>query len=420
MSNHALTHCLCCGSPRLQLVLDLGMQPPANSYTASEETLVEPHPLGLNRCEDCWNAQLSFCVDRREIFDRYAYVSGTSRTLTQFFHWFAAALSAALPKGGRVLELAANDGSLIRAMQQTGLSCVGVDPAANIVEAARLNGLPIQCGYWPQAAELVTGPFDAIVCMNVLAHVDDPLAFLAGCTAKLARNGVVVVQPSQARMFENGEFDTIYHEHISFFNTRSMARLAQRAGLRLVGTALVKVHGDSPVYFLQRPDAEFTTEAIQTFRTGSFAIDEALPDLEERIRLFDTATYARFRQQAMDVIEGVQRTVAEHEEHGFDIVFVGAAAKAMTVLNAARIRPDYLLDEAPLKIGLHAPGCGNRVAPLTAASQGKRPALFVLSAWNFRHELTQKLQEQGVPEGSRFYAYLPRPEFIRPRAQALV
>lgn len=412
MSSYTLQHCLCCGSSDLRPVLDLGVQPPANSYGASASDRIESFPLGLNVCGDCWHAQLTYCVDRQQLFDRYAYVSGTSGTLNRFFNWFAKTLSGVLPAGARVLELAANDGSLIREMQAAGLTCVGVDPASNIVAKAQADGLPIVLGYWPQAAAQVDGLFDAMVCMNVVAHVDDPLAFLVGCKQKLAPNGVVMVQPSQARMFANGEFDTIYHEHISFFNTRSMARLAERAGLKLVDAFMVKIHGDSPVYVLQHADATQCPPLKDAFSQGPFAIPEDLYAFEEASALYDAATYTRFEQEARGVIDDVVRTVKQYEGDGYDVVFVGAAAKAMTVINAAGIRPTHFLDENPMKIGLHAPGCGTLIESLDAVSSLTRRTLFVLSAWNFRHELAAKLRARGVPQGSRFYSYFPKPEIV--------
>ncbi len=412
MSNHLLKNCLCCGSDELRLVLDLGVQPPANSYTHTAAEKVAEHPLGLNVCSRCWHAQLSFCVDRQEIFDRYAYVSGTSGTLNKFFKWFAASLAARLPAGARVLELAANDGSLIKEMQAAGIDCVGVDPARNIVEKAQAEGLPIVCGYWPGAADQVEGQFDAIVCMNVVAHVDDPKAFVAACRAKLKPGGVLLIQPSQARMFGNHEFDTCYHEHISFFNTRSMGVLAESVGLKLVDTALVKIHGDSPIYMLCHPDAPASDVLRGAFRDGDFAIAEDLPTYEQQIRLFDWATYDAFRAHAKAVVQNLGDEVKRRREQGFEVVFVGAAAKAMTVVNAGAIQPDRFLDESPLKIGLHAPGIGTRIEGLDACKQLTKPAFFVITAWNFRHELAAKLRAVGVPEGSVFYSYFPKPEVL--------
>jgi hypothetical protein len=249
--------------------------------------------------------------------------------------------------------------------------------------------------------------------MNVLAHVDDPLAFLQACASRLAPGGVVIVQPSQARMFDNGEFDTVYHEHVSFFNTRSIARLAQRAGLRLAGSAIVQVHGDSPVYLLRHAHEAGAADTLaRSLREGEFGLDEDLQAYEQRVGLFGPEVYDRFRERAAAVMGRARAVVDEHRSGGFEIVFVGAAAKALTLINAAGIVPDRLFDESPLKIGTHAPGCACLVEPLQAAGAIGRPALFVLSAWNFRHELTRKLRDIGVPEGSRFHAYLPEPAFL--------
>jgi SAM-dependent methyltransferase len=407
-----LLQCLCCGSSDLREVLDLGQQPPANSYTRTADERVQEYPLGLNVCRHCWHAQLSYCVDRREIFDRYAYVSGTSGTLNRFFKWFAHALAAKLPKGARVLELAANDGSLIREMQAAGLECVGVDPARNIVEQAQAKGLPIHCGYWPDEADQVDGQFDAIVCMNVVAHVDDPRAFVAACKSKLKPGGVLLIQPSQARMFGNHEFDTCYHEHISFFNTCSMGVLAEAAGLKLVDTALVKIHGDSPIYMLCLPESPASADVRSAFAEGEFAIAESLPEYERSIQLYDWSTYHAFRAHAAAIVKDLQETVQRHREQGYEVVFVGAAAKAMTVVNAGHIQPDRFLDESPLKIGLHAPGIGTRIEGLDACKQMSKPGFFVITAWNFRQELAAKLRAVGVPQGSVFYSYFPTPQFV--------
>ena len=408
MTDHAMNRCLCCDGTQLRPVLDLGNQPPANSYTRTAEDQVEAFPLRLNLCTQCWHAQLSYCVDRRHIFDSYAYVSGTSATLNRFFSWFAHSLARVVPAGGRVLEIAANDGSLIREMQAAGLDCTGIDPAANIVGDAQKAGLPITCAYWPEASAQLAGTFDAIVCMNVVAHVDAPVEFLRACERKLSHGGVVLVQPSQARMFENGEFDTIYHEHLSFFNTHSMSWLAARADLKLVDAFMVKVHGDSPVYVLQHANEPSVPPPVRSaFSEGSFAIHEGLADYEERVGLYQWDIYERFAARAVQTLKDVAQAVRSHEARGFEIVFVGAAAKAMTLINAAGIWPTRFLDENPLKIGLHAPGCGTRIEPLEVCRLLHKPALFVLAAWNFRHELAEKLKAHGVPQGSVFYAYFP-------------
>lgn len=413
MGSHELNRCLCCGSTQLREALNLGTQPPANSYVDDGAVELAQYPLGLNICANCWHAQLTYCVDRATIFDHYHYVSGTSNTLLRFFDWFASALRSCAPADARVLELAANDGSLIRALLARKFDAVGVDPARNIVEIARQNGLPIVCGYWPEASDAVQGKFDFIVCMNVVAHVDDPAAFVGKCRDFLKPGGCVLVQPSQARMFGNGEFDTCYHEHISFFNTSSMRVMARSVGLELFGTALVKVHGDSPVFILGLPDAPPPVDAIRkALSQGEFGIAESLEEYERQIALYDWQTYEKFSQRAATVISDFTRVVNEHRAKGYEIVFVGAAAKAMTVINASQVKPDRFLDEAPLKIGKFAPGTGVKVEALETCATLDKPALFVITAWNFRNELAGKLRRLGIPEGSRFYTYFPQSEFF--------
>lgn len=414
MNHYPLLSCLCCNSPRLKLILDLQKQPPANLYLPQPSANLPHFPLRLNRCEDCWHAQLSWNVNRREIFDDYAYVSGTSKTLNQFFAWFANALRHVVgnKENKRVLEIAANDGSLIRELQLQGFSCIGIDPAKNIVEKAQQQGLPLEVGYWPAAETQIHGKFDVIIGMNVLAHVDNPLSFLNACSKKLAPGGFIIIQPSQARMIENGEFDTIYHEHISFFNSRSIGHLAARAGLKLVGTALVRVHGDSPIYILQHINETSQPISYEAFTEGDFGIAEDLLAYELRVKLFEDNTYINFAAAATQVIEKVKAVVSEYRMAGFQIAFVGSAAKAITLLNATQIKPDYLLDESPFKIGLYAPGCNTVVSPLTVTANWDIPTLFILSAWNFRYELANKLTSIGVPNGSKFYAYFPQSHWI--------
>ena len=412
MSHHSLDYCLCCDNPHLTTVLDLGSQPPANHYIRDGDPAPVHYPLVLMLCKECWHSQLSYCVDREAIFGKYAYLSGTSNTLKRYFTWIAKALRQVMPPDARVLELAANDGSLLRELQLEHFSCLGIDPASNVVAVAQQEGLPVRQGYWPESAVDLDEQFEIIICMNVVAHVDEPLAFLRSCTERLSSTGRLLIQPSQARMFENGEFDTVYHEHLSFFNTRSMTKLAQRAGLKLTESFLVAIHGDSPIYVLMRADAPSVAPIATAFSTGEFAIAETLVDYESRIALYESGIYARFAQTARQTIESLQTMVSRHRQDGYAIVVVGAAAKAMTVLNAAQLQPDLVLDESPLKIGLHAPGSGIRIAPLSSAEQLTQPALFILSAWNFRHELTMKLKAMRIPAESKFYAYFPQDHFL--------
>jgi SAM-dependent methyltransferase len=408
MGNRLLDKCLCCGSTDLSLVIDLGEQPPANSYSVSPPAQESRFPLGLNLCLSCWHSQLTFCVDRQLIFDEYSYVSGTSRTLDRFFVWFSNNLSQCYPGGSKVLELAANDGSLVKHLISSGFDVVGIDAAKNIVEQARSRGLPIFQGYWPDANSRLDGKFEVIICMNVVAHVENPVDFVAACASRLKEGGVLIIQPSQARMFGNAEFDTIYHEHISFFNISSMRKLAESAGLTLYGEFLVGVHGDSPVYLLGLPgNPPPISRILSAFSDGEFSIQESLEEYERKISLYDQKTYLTFQMRASAIMEDLLNKVHDFRAKGFLICFIGAAAKGFTVINACKLRPDHFLDEAPMKIGKYAPGVGIVIESLEAVRSFSRPTLFIILAWNFRNELMNKVRNFGAPKGSIFYTYFP-------------
>lgn len=411
MDSYKITKCLCCNSENLDLVLDLAMQPLANTYRRIQDINVEKYPLALNVCLNCWHSQLSYCVDRKLIFDSYTYISGTSKTLNSYFRWFSEELKKIISQDGRVLEIAANDGSLVIEMNALGIDAIGIDPAKNIVNSALERKINIVCGYWPQDSKKIQGKFDVIICMNVLAHVDSPQEFLLGCKNKLNEDGVVLIQPSQARMFGNYEFDTCYHEHISFFNTSSIKALASTVGLKLIKSCLVSIHGDSPIYMLIHEESKREVSS-DVFRSEPFGILESLEDYEAEINLYERLTYDVFSAEAKKILNNLKLDIAQFRSKGFDIVFVGAAAKAMTVINAIGIVPDYFLDEAPLKMGLYPPGIPIKIESFELCKKLDRPALFVITAWNFKQEISEKIRKIGIPKGSMIYSYFPKSELV--------
>ena len=407
MNFYALTHCLCCNSDELILTLDLGHQPLANDFRPPYSLEPETFPLALNTCKKCWHSQLSHCVSRELIFSNYTYASGTSTTLAHYFKWFAENLKKFLPRGARVLDIAANDGSFVAALKEAGFEGIGIDPASNLVASAKSKGISVIEGYWPQDADKLSGRFDAIVCMNVLAHVDNPFEFLNNCTEFLNPGGVILVQPSQARMFGNNEFDTCYHEHLSFFNTHSISVLGEAAGLKLNAAFFTKIHGDSCVYVFSAENKLLNYDINYYFSKGKFGISEDVLDYENSIGLYSRETYTRFSEKSNQRIAALRGSIDEYRRNNYKIIFVGAAAKAMTVINYAKIKPDLFLDEASLKIGRVAPGAGVLIDDLSAIQGLKSPAFVVITAWNFKDELLRKLINLGIPRNSVYYCYFP-------------
>lgn len=404
----AQTTCIVCGEA-VEPILDLGEQPLANALIARKDEAFVRHPLGLARCPNCAHGQLTHFVDPEVLFRDYLYASGTSGTLRAFFEGFARSLKSVAPTDAAVLEIASNDGSLLNALAAEGYKPWGVDPARNLCEVARAAGHEILEGFFPDVRPERLA--DVIIAMNVAAHTPDPLTFMKGVADSLAPTGVAIIQTSQAFMLGNGEFDTIYHEHFSFYTVASMAALAERAGLKLEQTHLVSVHGTSFLFFLRKadyagPEAPFAPDP-------DFAVDwpAARPEFLERD--FGGAAadqrYARFAGDARRLMDEVSARVETLRGEGRRLGVIGVAAKALTFVHAAGLEPDAFFDEAPLKIGRYVPGAKAPIRPLTDLAGIDGPWTLLIGAWNFADELSAKIEalSAGHAPDFRFIVHLP-------------
>jgi SAM-dependent methyltransferase len=398
------SNCVVCGS-KVSTILDLHVQPLANNLLSSQDEPFEAFPLGLAACTGCGHAQLSHFVDPQRLFNDYLYASGTSQTMAAYFKWFASSLASILPSGARVLEIASNDGSLMRRLNDSGLQSVGIDPAANLTAVATSKGLAVLTGYFPDTRP--EGTFDAIVAMNVAAHTPDPLIFMKGIAAALSPSGIALVQTSQAWMISRGEFDTVYHEHYSFFSVNSMKQLADAAGLVLSKVDLVSVHGTSFLFSLHHPGQK----PLALSPSGPFAV--AWPDarpssLASNFDISDAEQdFARFSTRVHGLLRDVSSRVAAYRAAGYGVALVGVAAKALTFVHAAKLDPDVYFDEASMKIGRYVPGARTAIAPLGDLRLLTRPFVLLLGAWNFADELIGKIEALNLPVQHQFLVYLP-------------
>ena len=247
--------CPVCGSTGQQTVLDLGVQPLANDFFSDPNiALSRPRfPLKLVRCKVCNHYHLSHVVDRSYLFEHYLYQSGTSTTLSDYFEWLArkviqeSDLVSTTTKVGTILELACNDGSQLDHFQKLGWRTFGVDPAANLVTIAATKNHTVRKGFWPlDFPELPKGDdLSAITAQNVLAHVPDVVSFLKGCAKVMGPKTKLYIQTSQCNMQQLGQFDTVYHEHISFFTGHSFMKASELAGLYITSFETTPIHGES-------------------------------------------------------------------------------------------------------------------------------------------------------------------------------
>lgn len=406
MSDKITPNCLVCGGDTT-VCLDLGQQPLANALLTSSNEPYDAYPLGLATCPACSHGQLTHFVPPEHLFKNYLYASGTGGALNPFFTWFSAALANALPKRSRVLEIACNDGSLLDRLRDDGFDVCGVDPAANLTSVATSKGHDVRTGFFPDTRP--EGLFDAIVAMNVCAHTPNPRALMQGVKELLAPDGVAIIQTSQAFMLINGEFDTIYHEHYSFFTPASMRRLAERCGLTLEATQIFNVHGRSLVSILRHAN---NPRRAFSFNGGPpFAYPWPDPEPGIMARAIDNATssaaYQAFATTARNVIGSARDRIVAHQSAGHPVALVGVAAKALTFITAAGIKPDVFLDEAALKIDRFVPGANHPIKPMTSAAALPTETLFMIGAWNFAESLAAKIRSNRPESRSRFLVCLP-------------
>jgi SAM-dependent methyltransferase len=372
--------CLACGSIDLIPVLDLNDQPLANSYKKSKDEPEASYPLKINRCEHCYHVQLTHVVNPDLIYKNYLYVSGTTKTYVDYMGWYADFVCEqfnVFPQS--VLDIGCNDGSQLDKFKSRGLKTFGVDPAENLFELSSKNH-DVTCGYFD---EKYLQPVDIITIQNAFAHNPNPLELLKNCKKNLNIDGLIFIQTSQADMILNDEFDTIYHEHISFYNIKSMMFLCNRAGLNLVDVIKTPIHGTSYIFVISAD-------------TSAPANIKNLVEIETNAGLYNKETYTRYSKNCVDMVEKFREVVEEHRTNGYKIVGYGAPAKGNTFLNFAKVPLDMIIDDNPMKQGLYTPGSSIGIvgSEVLKSFEEHDRILFIPLAWNFFKEIRERIIKQ--------------------------
>ena len=393
-----LEACVACGSKSLIEVLDLGNQPLANELKENLTSESHNYPLVLNRCSICYHCQLSISVNPNILFSHYLYESGTTQTLREYFNNFVSKYVSIRGSELKVLDIASNDGTFLSEVKKHGHKVLGIDPAANLLGKALASDINTVCAYWPSEIGNFLQKVDVIVAMYVLAHVPDPLRFLVACKELLSDNGVILVQTSQAKMIEMGQFDTMYHEHISFFNTKSMQSLANRAGLNLASVSYENIHGISYVWEMVNKN-ERISETDPIF------------EHEMKIGLFADPIYEDFKNFSKTLISQVQLVLETERSAGLKIIGYGAAAKGNTFICHAGLHLDFMVDDNLLKQGMFTPQTNFEIRAPSVLQSISEPICFLVPAWNFVSEISSKIRlirDPKMHELDQIVTYFPK------------
>lgn len=373
-----LPRCLCCDG-ELAPLIDFGLQPLANTYDVTEK-----FPLAVNRCTECFHLQLSESVDPNILFRDYTYFSGTSKTALRFFDDFADTALSYVPNADGAIDIACNDGTQLDAFKKRGLTTYGVDPADNLVKLAAAKGHFVTRALFEDLGMCYSIRHPLIItAQNVLAHTPRPLDFLKTCAQLMRDNTRLFVTCSQANMIQMGQCDTIYHEHISYFNTFSMMKLINRAGLMLVDLLLNPIHGTSYVFVI----------AKQTMAPATFRISERFAE-ESLSGLFHAETYNQWVLRVHNKIAAFRGKVNALRDKGYLLVGCGAAAKGISLLNMAGVKLDCLIDTTPAKQWRIASGMVIWPFEHLAQFKADQPVAFIVLAWNFYDEIVENVKKQ--------------------------
>lgn len=384
--------CRVCGSKKIDALLDLGAQPPANSLRKTATDPLPAVPLQLCRCAECGTVQLTETVDPTFLFRNYVWVTGTSRTAQEYSAEFCARLRRRVAKPGPlfVVEVASNDGTFLRRFQEQGDRVLGIDPAANIAVEAKAAGIPTWAEFFDERiADRVVrehGAADAAFARNVLPHVPDPMGILRGMAACVGHHGIVAVEFHQAdAILDELHYDSIYHEHLFFHSLATMEQLLRRAGLVAFDLTMSPISGGSLVVYCskgERPESrELATRREQETAAGTNTLER----------------WQTFSRQSVEHARRLRAMVDQALAEGARIVGYGASARSSTLLNFCGIDHRHLLaiaDRSPHKHGLLTPGTDIRILP-PAEALALRPDTVLLLAWNFRSEILDELRQAG-------------------------
>jgi SAM-dependent methyltransferase len=398
--------CRLCGAPLRVSFADLGVSPIANDYVEDPAAAEQFYPLHAFVCDSCLMVQLGTIVDAEHIFrDDYAYFSSYSDTWVEHARRYVEMMRERFgyDAESKVVEVASNDGYLLQFFVQHGVPVLGVDPTAGTAAAAEERGVPTRVEFFGSelAAQLVEEGHaaDLVIGNNVLAHVPPVHDFVEGLRVILKPGGVVTMEfPHLLRLIEKREFDTIYHEHYSYWSLLVVERLFAEHGLELFDVEELRSHGGSLRIFARHAGSDG-------------AVEPSVAELKERERaagLDRLETYTAFGEAMREVKQNLLEFLIGAKREGKTVAAYGAAAKGTTLLNYCGVRPDFVdfvLDRNPHKQGTLLPGVRIPIHAPEHAEETKPDYLLIL-VWNLADEIVEQMGH--IREwGGRFVVPIP-------------
>lgn len=404
--------CVLCGAARLTPFLDLGHTPLADGFLKPEH-LEQPetyYPLTVQRCDECMHIQLAYFVSPEVMYcNDYPYESSVTQAGCRHFGAFAADLAERFkyPRQSFAVDIGSNVGVLLRGFQQCGYRVLGVEPAANIAAIAEKEGIQTITEFFgPELATRIVqkhGRAKVITATNVFAHVPDLHRLMDGIKTLLDEDGIFVIEaPYFVHLLDSLEYDTIYHEHLSYLSLRPLVPFFERHGMTLFDVMQEDIHGGSIRMFVARQSVYPSTRIVTD-----------LMDEERHRRIHSMDTLKAFALRVSDHRDALLELLLSLRRQGKRIAGVSAPAKGMTLLNYCKIGEnilEFLTEKSQLKIGRYAPGSHLPIKPDQALCNENIDYALIL-AWNFKDEIMYNLSDFSE-RGGRFIIPIPDPQVV--------
>lgn len=401
--------CRVCHSKKLRKFLSLGNMPLPNAFLSGRQLDIpeKKYPLDVCFCTECGMVQLEQIVDAPNMFENYAYFTGASDPIRKHFNAMADEIIREYTpgNGSLVVDIGSNDGTLLQAFKNKGMRVLGIDPAKNIAEYANKQGIETLCGYFNEdiiRRILAVKEHPAIItATNVFAHVDDLDSFIINIKLLMKTDGVFIFEvPYWLETMDKVEFDTIYHEHLSYFAVKPLQVLFSRFGMYIAKVELIDVHGGSLRVHV---------------KNGTVISKVTVPFIDEEfdVGLYKVKTYEEFTRKVKRIKKDLREVLVNIKKDGEKVVGYGASAKGNILLNYCKIDDElveYIADTTVYKQGLYTPGTHILVRAFDKF-YADPPEYSLLLAWNYTDTILKK-EEKYRLNGGQFIIPIPSPRIV--------
>lgn len=409
-----INKCRICGNRKLFKFLDLGLMPIPNGFLSKDQLRIpeQKFELACFFCEDCGLVQLTRVVNPNVMFKNYAYVSAMANVMMNNFSNLSYELYKMRKLNSRsfVIDIGSNDGSLLTFFKNYGVRVLGIDPAQNIAKVAQLRGIPTECLLFnfnnAKKIRKKYGAADVICAVNVIAHIDSLQKVMAGVDNLLAKDGLFATEfPYLLDLIKKNEFDTIYHEHLSYFSLRPWIKLVESYDLEVVNAQRLLIHGGSIRLIHRRKNAK---------KRSSSKVLDYLISLEENTGLYSKEKLSGFSNEVEKIKLKLRKLLLDLKKDKKRIIGYGAAAKGNVLMNYFGIDSkflDYIVDSTPFKQGLFTPGNHIPIIGEMQFRNDKNVDFALILAWNFADEIIAK-EKNFKKRGGKFIVPIPKLKII--------